>query len=152
MNPTSPENLRQAAEKVFSVYSDLEKLGISRDCILRNRCCRFRLTGKKPMLTLGEAIVLARGLREAGRSQIPPSQDGDCPFLDQRKGLCTLYAHRPFGCRSHFCNEAGGTYKRSDIVDLIRRLEAIDADLGGDTPHEITSATQTALSLLKTKR
>jgi len=49
-------------------------------------CCgRFPDTGEAVYLQLDEfSRVLA------------------CPYLN-RQGMCTIYDHRPLGCRSHFC-------------------------------------------------
>ena len=62
-----------------------------------------------------------------------------------RNGRCTIYAHRPFGCRSHFCAAAGGPYPRKHVADLIQRLEALDERLGGDGPRPIHGAVADAL-------
>ncbi|MBV9128127.1 MAG: YkgJ family cysteine cluster protein [Verrucomicrobia bacterium] len=53
-------------------------------------------------------------------------------MLDPATRRCRIYAARPFGCRTHFCRAAGGPYRRAEVLDLIRRLEAVDARLGGD--------------------
>lgn len=61
---------------------------------------------------------------------MPTSVDGACPFL--KNGLCQIYDSRPFGCRTHFCEAAGGQTPRHLVRDLIQRLEDIDRALGGD--------------------
>jgi Fe-S-cluster containining protein len=61
-------------------------------------------------------------------------------MLDGRSGRCLVYADRPFACRTHFCEAAGGPYSRREVLDLIRRLEAISAALGGEGPRPIGSA------------
>ncbi len=76
-----------------------------------------------------------------------PRDDGACPLLG-RDGRCTIYAHRPFGCRTHFCAAAGGPYPRPHVADLIRRLEALDEQLGGDGPRPIQGAVADALEAL----
>jgi len=55
-------------------------------------------------------------------------------------GKCLIYEARPFGCRTHFCPAAGGPYARRDVLDLIRRLEDVDRQLGGDGPSPIEAA------------
>ena len=133
----------EAIRAVREVYADLESRPFERDCRARTECCRFRLTGRTPHLTKGEALVAAAGWRAAGRKAIPPesadSRDGACPFLGE-KGKCQIYRDRPFGCRTHFCEAAGGMIDRAAIVDLIRRLEAIDESLRGDGPKSLRSA------------
>jgi len=61
-------------------------------------------------------------------------------MLDGRSGKCLIYADRPFACRTHFCEAAGGPYSRREVLDLIRRLEEISAGLGKDGPRPITTA------------
>jgi uncharacterized protein len=111
------------------VYQALEQRPVQRDCQLRGDCCHFRLTGKTPLVTQVEALFAARGVKSSGRKKLTPHPDGACPCLgkDQR---CTIYAYRPFGCRTHFCSAAGGPYTRKEVQDLIQRLEALDEALG----------------------
>lgn len=125
--------------EITAIYAELEKRPLERSCISRTECCQFHLTGKTPMLTLGEAAFAALGVRASGRKKIPPRDDGACPMLG-RNGRCTIYAHRPFGCRTHFCAAAGGPYPRKHVADLIQRLEALDEKLGGDGPRPIQTA------------
>ena len=56
------------------------------------------------------------------------------------QGRCLIYDARPFGCRTHFCAAAGGPFARRDVLDLIRRLEDVDAFLGGDGVHPLPAA------------
>ena len=91
----------------------------------------FKLTGLTPYLTKGEALLAAKAFRATGRRELPQKADGSCPLLHPQTGRCLIYADRPFGCRTHFCASAGGPYARRDVLDLIRRLEAVDAALGG---------------------
>jgi Fe-S-cluster containining protein len=79
-----------------------------------------------------------------GRTKLPQRDDGACPLLDAR-GKCLIYEGRPFGCRTHFCATAGGPYARSEVLDLIRRLEEIDRRLGGDGPRPLPGAVARAL-------
>jgi len=132
--------------EVHSVYRDLAARPIERDCQLRTQCCHFKLTGKTPYLTRGEAILAARALKATGRTALPKRQDGACPLLDAKTGRCLIYQDRPFGCRTHFCAAAGGHYPRREVIDLIRRLEAIDEHLGGDGPHALPQALGAALA------
>ena len=122
-----------------AVYADLASRPVERECIRRTECCQFKLTGRTPMLTKGEALVAATALRAAGRIKLPEpiiTATGACPLLD-KMGRCLIYEARPFGCRTHFCAAAGGPYARREVLDLIRRLEEIDARLGGDGPRAL---------------
>jgi Fe-S-cluster containining protein len=130
---------RAALEEVRAVYRELEARPIERSCTRLTECCQFKLTGRTPQLTKGEAILAARALRASGRKAMPEREDGACPML-RENGACMIYQDRPFGCRTHFCAAAGGPYARGEVVDLIRRLEAADAKLGGDGPRAIQAA------------
>lgn len=131
--------------EVRSVYRDLAARPIERDCQLRTQCCHFKLTGKTPYLTRGEAILAARALKATGRTALPKRDDGACPLLDAKTDRCLIYENRPFGCRTHFCAAAGGPYSRREVIDLIRRLEVIDERLGGDGPHALPQSVGAAL-------
>ena len=121
----------------------------NRSCQARTDCCQFQLTGLTPQLTKGEALVAAKGFRATGRKELPESTDDTCPFLKRETGRCLIYADRPFGCRTHFCEAAGGPYPRKQLLELIRRLEEVDRRLGGDGPRKIQAALATALAEIR---
>lgn len=131
---------------VRQIYAELATRPVERQCLRRTECCQFKLTGLTPYLTKGEAALAARAWRASGRTKIPSPADGSCPMLEPHSGKCLIYADRPFGCRTHFCAAAGGPLARREVVDLIRRLETIDAQLGGDGPHKLSSAVGAALA------
>lgn len=135
-------------DEVRAVYAKLAKRPIARNCVVRTECCQFQLTGLTPQLTRGEALVAAKGFRATGRKQMPKSENGACPFLKRETGRCIIYADRPFGCRTHFCDAAGGPCSRKEVLDLIRRLEDVDRKLGGDGPRKIQAAVALALEEL----
>jgi len=134
---TSPS---AALAEVRAVYRDLAARPIERNCELRTQCCHFKLTGKTPYLTRGEALLAAHALKATGRKKLPARDDGACPLLDPQTSRCLIYEDRPFGCRTHFCAAAGGPYARREVIDLIRRLEQIDEQLGGDGPRALPAA------------
>ncbi|HEU5395570.1 MAG TPA: YkgJ family cysteine cluster protein [Verrucomicrobiae bacterium] len=142
------EELQSTLSEVRAVYADLAKRPVTRDCIARTECCQFQLTGLTPQLTKGEALVAAKGFRATGRKEMPEPEDGACPFLKRDSGKCMIYSDRPFGCRTHFCDAAGGPYSRKEVLDLIRRLEEIDRRLGGDGPRKIQAAVADVLEEL----
>jgi Fe-S-cluster containining protein len=133
-----------AIEQVRSVYRDLESRPVERFCERRTECCRFKLTGLTPQLTKGEALLAAKAYRSTGRTKLPERPDGSCPMLDPM-GKCLIYESRPFGCRTHFCAAAGGPYARREVLDLIRRLENVDRQLGGNGAIPIQTAIRRAL-------
>lgn len=137
--------LREALAEVRAVYEETHRRTPPRECQGRAGCCHFRLTGKTPQLTRGEALVLAKGVRASGRGRPPERADGACPLLGN-DARCLVYEHRPFGCRTHFCAPAGGPYARRDVIDLIHRLEAVDERLGGDGSKPLAQALREAMA------
>ncbi len=135
-----------AVSTVQTIYAELAARPIERACISRTECCRFKLTGKTPYLTKGEALVTAKAWRATGRTRLPENPDGACPLLDRATGRCQIYEGRPFGCRTHFCAAAGGPYARREVVDLIHRLEDLDRALGGDGALPLPAAIANALN------
>jgi uncharacterized protein len=135
----------KALSLVRQVYADLAENPPARNCSLQTECCRFQITGKTPMLTKGEALTAAKAVRAAGRKELPKRTDGACPLLHPYTSRCLIYEGRPFGCRTHFCDAAGGPYERREVVDLIHRLEELDEQLGGEGAREITVAISDAL-------
>ena len=136
----SSSEAADAISEVLAIYAEWEARPIVRNCVGVADCCRFRLVGHTPYLTRGEALVAARAWRAAGRRELVVPADGACPFLHPRNGKCLIYAGRPFGCRTHFCEAAGGPAKRGEVRDLIRRLEEIDHRLGGNGAKNLPTA------------
>ncbi|MGI8956840.1 MAG: YkgJ family cysteine cluster protein [Chthoniobacterales bacterium] len=134
-----------AIAEVRRVYAELATRPVDRQCIRRTECCQFKLTGLTPYLTKGEAIVAARAWRASGRTKLPSAANGACPMLEPQSGRCLIYADRPFGCRTHFCAAAGGPLARREVLDLIRRLEKVDTQLGDDGPRKLPDAVAAAL-------
>ncbi len=134
-----------SAAAVKKIYTDLAARPLERNCTLRTGCCQFQLTGKIPHLTRGEALVAAKALRATGRKTLPVRDDGACPLLDPRTARCLIYESRPFGCRTHFCQPAGGPYSRGKVLDLIHRLEEIDHHLNGTGPVTLEKALRAEL-------
>jgi Fe-S-cluster containining protein len=131
---------KTALAEVRQVYADLAQQPIERNCVRRTECCHFKLTGRTPYLTRGEAVVAAKALRATGRKALPENPDGACPMLQRDTSNCLIYDDRPFGCRTHFCAAAGGPVARREVIDLIRRLERIDIELGGNGPRIFQNA------------
>lgn len=133
----------EVTASVREIYLELEARPLERACTGIAECCRFRLTGRTPFITRGEAFVAWQGLRGSGRKKLPESVAGACPML-KLDGRCMIYQHRPFGCRTHFCKAAGGPASRDSVRDLIQRLEAIDVSLGGTGGVNLPAAMEAA--------
>jgi Fe-S-cluster containining protein len=146
------ESDERQLEEVRAIYADLANRPVQRDCIRRTECCQFSYTGVMPLVTKGEVALMVRALRATGRTELPkPAIEGACPML-QANGKCLTYEARPFGCRTHFCEAAGGPYSRKEVVDLIRRLEAVDTELEGEGPHKLDMGLKRMLRELKEGR
>jgi Fe-S-cluster containining protein len=148
----SREKFNDALREIRAIYADLAARPIQRSCELRTECCQFKLTGLVPQVTSGEALLAAKALKGAGRKQLPERADGACPMLHPVTSKCMIYADRPFGCRTHFCDAAGGPYTRKEVLDLIRRLEEVDYRLGRDGPRALPDAVHRALRTIEGMR
>lgn len=140
------EGCAPSAESLAEVRRLLEEgsrraSGAARSCTGTADCCRFRLTGETPHVTLGEAWVAWKAWRAAGRTRVELSPDGSCPFLNGQ-GRCMIYEGRPLACRTHFCIAAGGALPRREVIDLIHALEDIDVALGGDGAARLPEAVE----------
>ena len=140
-------DLDEAACQVRGIYAEWRQYPLDRACAGIADCCRFRLTGRTPYLTRGEALVAARAWRAAGRKEVIVPVDGSCPFLHPQTGKCRIYDGRPFGCRTYFCAAAGGPANRNEVRGLIQRLEQIDHRLGGAGAINLPTAVKEAMRL-----
>ncbi len=127
-------------EDIESIYAEAEASLPPRDCRRLTRCCRFAETGREPYVTRAETDFLFAVLRAKGRRLPPPREDGACPFLAADEHTCTVYEGRPFGCRTHFCREAGGSVTAAELKPALARLAALDESLGGDGPRPLRRA------------
>ena len=107
-------------------------------------CCHFGLTGREPYPTAVELTeilhaVRARGARKAAlrpRHKLPLADDPRrCPLLSD-EGRCTIYASRPLGCRTFFCNLGEGPPKdaRAGLLEVARRIADLSAKVSPRDP------------------
>ncbi len=74
------------------------------------RCCHFAVTGREPYPTAIELEEVRHAVRAAGEAprnarSLPMAELRPCPLLSG-DGRCRIYASRPFGCRTFFCDDA----------------------------------------------
>ena len=68
-----------------------------------------------------------------GERRLPVAWDepdaGRCPMLDARTGRCRIYASRPLGCRTFYCDRAawGEAVRQRDVNALVRRIQDLAA-------------------------
>lgn len=99
------------------------------------RCCQFAITGREPYVTPVELCEVDLGRRERGvaperprgRRSLPQAQPAACPLLSTA-GRCTIYAARPFGCRTFFCAGHEPPRRTREAVQALgRRLSDLAA-------------------------
>lgn len=110
-------------------------------CPSCTHCCRFGITGREPYVTSIELLavqraIAARGglLSDARRAEALARNERTCPLLD-RAGRCSIYASRPIGCRTFYCEQASpGADLRSVTRELVRSVQmiAVRHQPGGD--------------------
>ncbi|CAN5924770.1 hypothetical protein BH11MYX4_BH11MYX4_66020 [soil metagenome] len=107
---------QQGLSALRGVYAEVDRLLEGWSCESSTDCCRFGITGREPYPTAIEQAELERGVRARGglprRRSLPTvnARGGDerrCPLLSD-EGRCLVYASRPFGCRTFFCERGHG--------------------------------------------
>jgi hypothetical protein len=137
----SPER-RQLLELYGQVDALLEGwtcscAGPGADGVTEARCCQFAVTGREPYPTAVELEEVRHAVRAAppGRpdpKRLPMAHLGACPLLSP-DGRCRIYASRPFGCRTFFCDDAEAPFgakqklPRAEINALGRRIADLSA-------------------------
>jgi Fe-S-cluster containining protein len=99
-----------ARAELLGLYAEVDALTAGATCDASAECCSFSNTGREPYPTAVELaeIELARRRNPAPRKRsLPALGERRCPLLgDDRR--CTIYASRPFGCRTFFCHRGRG--------------------------------------------
>src|SRR5579871_6476710 len=140
--------------ELLAVYAQADALleGWSCECAGPMRgphCCHFVVTGREPMPTAVELQEVRHALRTTG---VTPREPRRLPFADQRPcpllsddGRCRIYASRPFGCRTFFCNHAqasaGARLPRRALNELGRRVAELSARFDPQDPRPRSLAT-----------
>jgi putative zinc- or iron-chelating protein len=111
----------RALRELRALYRHADAAYAPFSCPASGECCQLARTPRQPWLWYPEWKLLAR------HPLPPPRADGGCPYLDSTGKRCTVYADRPFGCRTFFCERIRGPARQPvDTVDaLLRRLEAV---------------------------
>jgi Fe-S-cluster containining protein len=131
------------------VYRDADAQYAGWSCPSSTECCRFGITGREPYVTSIELAAVKKAIRARGgngswKRALPLARDErTCPLLDAA-GRCSIYASRPLGCRTFYCDRAeqGGKVKQRDINALVRRIQDIAQkhEPGGDKGRPLTRA------------
>lgn len=127
----------QRGRRALEILADVDGALADVRCDGVADCCRFAVTGREPWLTSVEWQLVVAEVRRQGR-RLPTPQvhhDGRCPFLTDQ-GRCQVYAARPLGCRSHFCERAqpkaphASAFRRA--ARALAELSSADARPGDD--------------------
>lgn len=123
-----------------TIYAEVDALLDGWTCDASTDCCRFGVTGREPYPTAIEIAELERGVRARGglpKKRALPTvgargrDERRCALLSD-DGKCLVYAARPFGCRTFFCERAegpAGEAARAAPKGEIARLGRAIADL-----------------------
>jgi hypothetical protein len=102
---------KELLAKLESLYRAVDAELDGYRCEASTDCCRFGVTGREPYPTAIEAAELVRAVRARGglpkRRSLPSYGERRCALLGD-DGRCVVYASRPFGCRTFFCDRARG--------------------------------------------
>ncbi|MDP2342319.1 MAG: YkgJ family cysteine cluster protein [Deltaproteobacteria bacterium] len=125
------------ALQILQAASDVVD-GFGCDC--STECCRFGVTGREPWLTRAEFDVVTAAVKAQGRRlPVPDDDDGEarCVFLgsDDR---CRIYAARPLGCRTFFCDKTTHPDGRTGLLPSAtnKALREFPRQLQALTPNE----------------
>ena len=113
------------------VYAEVDALLAPFTCDGTSECCTFSNTGREPYPTAielaeVERAIAAKGGPRAFAKRKLPLVGRRCPLLTDA-GKCGIYASRPFGCRTYFCDRMHGPGKLPR--ERLRELGARIADL-----------------------
>ena len=136
----------QGLRELRAIYRAADAAYAPHSCPASGECCQLAVTRRQPWLWPPEW----RLLRAGGRPLPPPREDGACPFLDAAGKRCTVYADRPFGCRTFFCGRRRGPASEptEDVVELSLRLEHLSERMGSaaSAPRELLDLYRGALA------
>ena len=126
----------RALAELRALYARAATLTDGLTCDASTDCCRFGVTGREPYPTAIEIAELERGIRARGglkkRRTLPVAGERRCALLDDA-GRCQVYASRPFGCRTFFCERARDpngdpvALPREEVAALSRAIADLSA-------------------------
>lgn len=153
-----------ARAELMKLYEEVDALLGGTSCDDSTDCCHFGRTGREPYPTTIEVAEIEHGVAAAGgvsafvppaaraagksgapaKTKLPMIADDErpCPFLSA-EGRCRIYASRPFGCRTFFCDRAVGPRgSRNELQGLGRRVADLSARAfpRADGPRTLESA------------
>ena len=133
--PPAPGSAELAASD-----TELDALYANASCLNSTRCCQLRRYGHVPLVFEVEGRrAIAGVMRRGGRLPLE-GEIGDCPLL-LRSGACSVYADRPFGCRTFYCADATlpDGPRRAEVQALAMQLRALAERLGDSDLRPLTN-------------
>jgi Fe-S-cluster containining protein len=128
-------------DELLAIYAEVDALLAPYACAASGECCDFANTGREPYPTAVELEEVKRAMRAASVSvarkrRLPVAGDAArvCPLLSH-DGRCRIYASRPFGCRTFFCERItpeGSKLPRKELQGLSRRIAELAARFARD--------------------
>lgn len=120
-----------ARRELLRLYEETDRVMSHLSCDASTDCCHFARTGREPYPTAVELAELAHALAVApiagSKKRALPQAERRCPLLSA-EGRCSVYASRPFGCRTFFCDRAqGGKAPRAALRELAHRIADLSA-------------------------
>jgi Fe-S-cluster containining protein len=135
--------------ELLALYAQADALveSLACDCAARDtRCCRFGITGREPYPTPVELEEIEHARAALGRRRRSPrvrlalAKDRACPLLSN-DGRCTIYASRPLGCRTFFCDESPAPADRAEVQRVARAVASLSERFApGEGPRPLTRA------------
>ncbi|MDP9035940.1 MAG: YkgJ family cysteine cluster protein [Myxococcota bacterium] len=133
--------------ELLALYADVDALLVGRSCRCSPKgvaasaveCCHFAVTGREPYPTAIELEEVRHAMRALSLDprRLPVVGMRRCPLLSP-EGRCRVYASRPFGCRTFFCDDAEslGESKlpRAAIQATGRRIADLSARFAPNDP------------------
>jgi len=138
-----------ARARLLALYAEVDAILAEYTCDASTACCRFGVTGREPYPTAAERAEIEHAVKSLGgegalRRRLPLAplegaavrEERVCPLLSEA-GKCRIYASRPFGCRTFFCERAVGPRKmpRPEIQRISRDIAALSAEAFPSDPH-----------------
>jgi Fe-S-cluster containining protein len=134
-----------ARAELLALYARVDALLAPFSCDGTTECCRFGVTGREPYVTPIELAEIAHAVAARGavlpkapaRLSLPVVTDErPCPLLDAA-GRCSIYASRPLGCRTFFCDrvQGPGRLPRTEINAVARSVADLAARYAPRDPH-----------------
>ncbi len=131
--PSAPTTESAQLAELRAIYRDADALYAGHACPSSTECCRFHLTGREPYVTTIELALLRRAVAARGgplgprKRALPLAADeGTCPLLDADR-RCAIYADRPLGCRTFYCERAHADVpvRQPALNALVRRVREL---------------------------